>query len=91
MVNSQGCAYQTEEGGSQAETLLLALGKNSDAITLLQEGSLLYLTALLSNYGNLNSLVAAFGLTFKAMMQSTACSDYIPVTFYQIGAAIFLQ
>ena len=36
--------------------------KNSDAITLLQEGSLLPLAVLLSNYGSLNSLVAAIVL-----------------------------
>ena len=37
-------------GRSQAETLPLALRKNSDAITLLQEGSLLTLAILFSSY-----------------------------------------
>ena len=37
----------------------LALRKNSDAITLLQEGSLLILAVLLSSYGSLKSLVSS--------------------------------
>ena len=41
------------------ETLPLALRKNSDAITLLQEGSLLTLAVLLSSYGSLKSLVSS--------------------------------
>ena len=39
------------------DTSLIALRKNSDAITLLQEGSLLTLAVLLSIYGKLKSLV----------------------------------
>ena len=65
-VNSQGWAYQTE-GKSQAETHPLARGKNSNAITLLQECRLLTLAVLPSNYGSLKSLDAAFALPFKAM------------------------
>ena len=63
-VVNTGCAlparwpYETEGKGSQAETLSLALRKNSGAITLLQEGSLLIL-AVLSSYGSLKSLVSS--------------------------------
>ena len=57
-----------EGEGSQAETHPLANGKNSDAITLLQEGSLLTSAVLLSSYGSLKLLDAAFALPFKAMM-----------------------
>ena len=46
-VNYQGWAYQTEGEGSQAEIHPSACGKNSDAITLLQEGSLLITSAVL--------------------------------------------
>ena len=66
-VNSQGWAYQAEGEESQAETHPLARGKNSDAIMLLQEGSLLTLAVLPSNYGSLKLLDAAFVLPFKAM------------------------
>ena len=40
-------------GRSQVETLPLALQNNSDAITLLQEGSLLTSAVFLSSYGSL--------------------------------------
>ena len=57
-----------EGEGSQAETHPLACGKNSDAITLLQEVSLLIALAVLPpNYGSLKLLDAAFELPFKAM------------------------
>ena len=44
----------------QAEALPLAVQKNSDAITLSQESSLLTLAVLLSSYGRLKSLVSSF-------------------------------
>ena len=87
-----GLTLSNGRGRSQAETLPLALRKNSDAITLLQEDSLLTLAALLSSYGSLKSLVRAFALWFKAMTLSIGCSYYIPMTFCDlIGAAICLQ
>ena len=45
-----GLTLSNGKGRSQAETLTLALQKNSDAITLLQEGNLLTLAVLLSSY-----------------------------------------
>ena len=54
-----GLTLSNGRGRSQAETLPLALRKNSDAITLLQEGSLLTLAVLLSSYGSLKSLVSS--------------------------------
>ena len=63
-----GLSLPNEGEGSQAEIHPLACGKNSDAITLLQEGSLLIALAVLpSNYGSLKLLDAAFALPFKAM------------------------
>ena len=67
-VDSQGWAYQTEGEWSQGEIHPLAHGKNSDTITVLQEGSLLTLAVLPSNYGSLKSLDAAFVFPFKTMM-----------------------
>ena len=50
-----GLALSNGRGRSQAGTLILALWKNSDAITLLQEDSLLTLAVLLLSYGSLKS------------------------------------
>ena len=84
-----GLTLSNGRGRSQAETLPLALRKNSGAITLLQEGSLLTLAILLSSYGSLKSLVSSLCASFKAMTLWTGCSYYIPVTFCDlIGAAI---
>ena len=58
---------QGQRKWSQAETLPIVHGKNSDSITLLQEGSSLNLAILFSNCGSLKLLVAAFALPFKAM------------------------
>ena len=96
-VVNTGCALpalslpngRERKGKERAETLPLALRKNSDAITLLQEGSLLTL-AVLSSYGSLK-LQVAFALSFKAMTFQPG-TYYIPVTFCDlIGAAIYLQ
>ena len=57
-----------EGEGSQAETHPLAHEKNSNAIMLLQEGILLTLAVLPSNYGSLKSVDTAFALPFKTMM-----------------------
>ena len=59
--SDSGCSLGrkvTEGKGSQAETLSLALRKNSGAITLLQEDSLQIL-AVLSSYGSLKLLVSS--------------------------------
>ena len=72
------------------DTYLVALQKNTDAITLLQQSSLLT-SAVLSNYASLKSLVvAAFVLSFKAMTLSTRCSYYIPVTLYNLIEAAYI-
>ena len=84
-----GLTLSNGRGRSQAETLPLALRKNSGAITLLQEGSLLTLAVLLSSYGSLNSLVSSLCASFKAIRYEP---DVQPVTFCDlIGAAIYLQ
>ena len=54
-----GLTLSIGRGMSQGETLPLALQKNSDAITLLKQGSLLTLAVLLSSYGSLKSLVSS--------------------------------
>ena len=54
-----GMTLSNRRGRSQAETLPLALQKNSNAITFLQEGNLLTLAVLLSSYGSLNLKVAS--------------------------------
>ena len=54
-----GLTLSNGRGRSQAKTLPSALRKNSGAITLLQEGSLLTLAVLLSTYGSLKSLVSS--------------------------------
>ena len=58
---------QGQRKWSQAETLPVAHGKNSDSITLSQKSSSLNLAILFSNYGSLKLLVADFALPFKAM------------------------
>ena len=74
MVNSQGWAYQMKEEGSQAEKLPLARGKNRNATTLLQEGSLLTLAAVI---GNLN------------MPEISSCSHYTSIQSYDVINRLF--
>ena len=77
--------------GSQAETLSLAVRKNSDAITFLQQGSLLILAVLLSSYGTPKSLYSKQPFRFAMTFQLDVLITF-PVTFCDlIGAAIYLQ
>ena len=67
-VVNTGCAFPalTLPNGSERKPggdTSLALRKNNDAITLLQEGSLLNLAVLLSSYGSLKSLVSRDSLS----------------------------
>ena len=87
-----GLTLSNGRGRSQAERLPLALRKNSDAVSLLQEGSLLTLAVLLSSYGSLKLLVSSLCAFIQSYDVSTRYPYYIPVTFCDlIGAAIYLQ
>ena len=72
---------------SQTETLPLADGKPSHSCILPTSA------VLLSNYGSLNSLVAAFMLPFTTMTKSTGYHNYILVGVLQsdLSCNIFLQ
>ena len=54
-----GLTLLKQKGRTQAETLTVALRKNSDAITLLQQGNFLTFAVLLSSYSSLKSLVSS--------------------------------
>ena len=91
-VVNTGCAFpaltlpngrERKPGGDTS----LALRKNNDAITLLQEGSLLNLAVLLSSYGSLKSLVSSL----CAFIQSYDVINRMYLLTFPWRSAIWLE